>query len=118
MRASADTMPCVTVWPTPNGIADGEHEVADLQRLGIAELEHLEIDCVLQLEHGEVRARVAQHDLGLEFPPVGERHLHLGHVLDDVVVGDDEARPVDDHAGADANSGSGLGGTFGPPSPK
>jgi hypothetical protein len=54
----------------------------------------------LQPVDGEIRARIAQHDIRLEFPPVGERHLHLVHVLDHMIVRDDEARRVDDDAGA------------------
>ena len=40
-------------------------------------------------------------DLGLELALVGERDLHVGHALDDVMVGDDEAGRIDDHAGAE-----------------
>ena len=42
-----------------------------------------------------------QHDRRLELALVGERDLHLGHALDDVVVGDDEPARVDDDAGAE-----------------
>jgi hypothetical protein len=98
VRASAEMMPCVTVWPTPNGIADRQHEIADLQRVGIADLDRGEILGALQLEHGKVRARVAQQDRRLEFTLVGERDLNLGHALDDVVVGDHQPAGIDDHA--------------------
>ena len=82
-------------------IADGENEIADLELLGIAELDRRQRGGALQAEHGKVGALVAQHDLGLELAPVGERHLHLGHVLDDVVVRDDEPGGVDDHPRAE-----------------
>ena len=42
VRATADTMPWVTVWPTAERVADGEHKVADLQRVGIGEFERRE----------------------------------------------------------------------------
>src|SRR5690606_31183259 len=32
------------------------------------------------------------------FAPVGERHLHLCHALDDMVVGDDKPRRIDNDA--------------------
>ena len=73
-------------------VADGEDEIADLERLAESPSgEDVEVGDVLELQDGEVGARIAQHDLRLEFAPVGEGDLHLGHVLDDVVVGDDEA---------------------------
>ena len=37
----------------------------------------------------------------VEFALVGERDLHVAGVLDDVIVGDDEARCIDDDAGAE-----------------
>ena len=43
VRASAETMPCVTVWPTPNGLPMRQHQVADLERVGIAEIERRRI---------------------------------------------------------------------------
>ena len=83
-------------------IADGEHHVADLERVGIGELERGEA-LVLRLEaqHREIRARILEHDLGLEFALVGERDLDLVGALDDVIVGDHEAGGVDEDAGAE-----------------
>ncbi len=82
-------------------VADGDDEVADLERVRIAHLERRETVAALEAQHREVGARIAQHDLGLELAPVGERHPHLGRVLDDVKVGDDEARRIDEHARAE-----------------
>ena len=67
----------------------------------IAHLERRKTVAALEAQHGEVGARIAQHDLGLELAPVAERHPHFGRVLDDVKVGDDEARRVDEDAGAE-----------------
>ena len=83
------------------GVADGEHEIADLQALRIAELERVQRRRAFRLQHREVGARIAEHDRRLELALVGERDLHLGHALDDVVVGDDEPARVDDDAGAE-----------------
>ena len=62
----------------------------------VAEFEHREIPAALQPKHGEISARVAQHDLGVKFAPIGKRDFHLGHVFDHMVIGDDETRRVDD----------------------
>ena len=59
-------------------IADGEHDVADLQLVGIAEARPREaLAAVLEAQHGEIGARVLQHDLGVELALVGERDLDL-----------------------------------------
>ena len=42
VRATADTMPWVDGLPDRERIADGEHQVADLQRVGIGEFERRE----------------------------------------------------------------------------
>ena len=53
-------------------IADGEHEVADLQRVGIGEFERGEAFVLrLDAQHREVRAQILEHDLGFEFALVG-----------------------------------------------
>ena len=59
-------------------IADREHQVADLQLVGIAEVEHREaLVGALEAQHGEIAALVLEHDLGLELALVGERDLDL-----------------------------------------
>ena len=87
--------------PDAEGIADGEHDVTDLERVGIRQLEGREGAGALEAQHGQIGARVAQHDLRLELALVAERDLHVGHALDDVVVGHDEARGIDDDARAE-----------------
>ena len=64
-------------------IADREHDVADLQRVGIGEFERPGSArlAVLDPQHGEIGACVLEHDLGLELALVGERHLDLGRRL-------------------------------------
>ena len=53
------------------------------------------------LEHGEVGALVLEDDVGLELALVGQRDLHLGGIVDDVIVGDDQPVRADDHARAE-----------------
>ena len=57
-------------------IADREHDVADLHVVGIAELDAREsARCHPDAQHGEIGARVLEHDLGFELALVGERDL-------------------------------------------
>ncbi len=102
VRASAETMPCVTVWPTPNGLPMASTTSPTCKRVGIGEVEMREaLVRILQPQHREIAALVLEHDLGLELALVGERDLDLVGALDHVVVGDDEAGGVDDDAGAE-----------------
>ena len=102
VRASAETMPCVTVCPTPNGlpIASTTSPTCSSSELAKSSVGKRS-SCVLQAQHGEIGARILQHDLGLELALVGERDLDLVGALDDVVVGHDQAGGIDDHAGAE-----------------
>ena len=85
------------------GIADGEHQVADLHPVGVVELQVGELAArPRDAQNGEVQLVVAQDDLGIELALVGERHPDLGlaAALDDVVVGDDDAVLADEDARA------------------
>ncbi len=53
------------------GIADGDHQLADAKRRGIAEPSRLEI-AVLGHEHREVRERIAPPDAEAELASVGK----------------------------------------------
>ena len=80
--------------PDAERIADRQHQVADLQRVGVLELEIGEAPvAAFHPQHGDVGVLVLQDDLGVELAPVGERDADLGRAahLDDVVVGDDDA---------------------------
>ena len=93
-------MPCVTVCPTPNGLPTASTRSPTCSASESPSSSTCRSVAFFKPEHREIGARIAQHDLGLEFAPVRKRHLHLVHVLDDVVVGDDEARRIHDDAGA------------------
>ncbi len=83
-------------------IADRQHHVADQKLVGVRQFQHRKLLARrLQPQHGQIGAAVLQDDLGLELALVGERDLHLVGALDDVVVGHDQARRVDDHARAE-----------------
>ena len=125
VRATAETMPWVTVWPTPNGlpIASTMSPTCSSSELPKA-ITGKRSAAVLDAEHREIGARVLEHDLDLELALVGERDLHLVGAVDDVVVGDDDARGIDDDAGAERRFCSAArrtaarrsGGRTGPPS--
>ncbi len=84
------------------GIADRQHEVADLERVAVAERQRRQALAVrIDLEHGEIAVLVRQQHLRLELAPVAQHDADFLGVLDDVVVGDDEARRIDDHARAE-----------------
>ena len=72
VRASAETMPDVTVWPTPKGLPMARTRSPTARRLGIGERQRRErlLDA-LELQDREIGALVAQHDVGREFALVG-----------------------------------------------
>ena len=83
-------------------IADGEHHVADLERVRIGKFERGKALLLrLDAQHREVGARILEHHFGLELAFVGERHLDLVGALDDVVVGHHKAGGVDEHPRAE-----------------
>lgn len=82
-------------------IADGENEIADLQRIGVGEFEERKRRAVLDAHDGKIGARILQHHGGFELALVGQRHLDLVGTLDDVDVGDDQPGRIDDDAGAE-----------------
>ena len=89
-------------------VADRHHEVARLHLIRVAELDLLQRrrGLLQELDEGAVGERVAADDLGLELDVAlvtEERHFDLVGVLDDVVVGEDQALGgVDDEPGAGA----------------
>ncbi len=102
VRATAETMPWVTVWPTPNGspIASTTSPTCSSSELANSSVGKRSLDA-LDAQHGEIAALVLEHDVGWEFALVGERDLDVAGALDDVIIGDDEARRVDQDAGAE-----------------
>ena len=94
-------MPWVTVCPTAKGIADGENDVADFERIGIPQFHDGKFLAALQTQDDKVGPLITQHGLGVEFSLIGKRDLHIRHALDDMIIGDDEPRGIDEHAGAE-----------------
>ena len=88
--------------PEPEGVADGDDEVADLQRVAVSHREGGE-SVGLDPEQRDVGPRIAAEYLGLEAAVVLERDRHRLGPGDDVVVGQHVAAfRIDDHTGARA----------------
>ena len=72
VRATAETMPCVTVWPTPNGSPIASTTSPTCELVGIGEFERREaLVHALEAQHGEVAVFVLEHDFGVELALVG-----------------------------------------------
>ena len=84
------------------GIANGQHPLADLEIARAAEGDRVE-PARLDPDHRDVALRIGSLDLGGHHLSVGKDHLDLRAVLDDVVVGQDVAMIVDDHTGAETS---------------
>ena len=82
------------------GVANRDHPVADIERIGIAERKRGEV-LVFDADDRDVGELVAPHDVRRDVSPVGELHLDLGGVLDDVVVGEHQTGLVVDEPGSE-----------------
>src|SRR6201999_1320628 len=84
----------------------GEDVVADPHLVRVAKSGHRQVVDVVDLQHGQVRLRVTPDQVGGHVLAVVEHHRGLelagvvGRLGDHVVVGDDVAAAVYDHAGS------------------
>ena len=83
------------------GVADGEHALADLELVGVPQRHGLEGPVGLDLDQRDVGARVGADDPRVVLALVVEPDLDLGGAGDDVVVGQHVAVRVDDESGAE-----------------
>ena len=101
-RCRALTIPAVTVRSSPNGFPIATTGSPTRTSVGVTEWERSErARGRVHAEHCKIRRRVAADDFGLDRVAVGEADRDLVRALDDVVVGDDVPRLVDDEAGAE-----------------
>ncbi len=83
-------------------IADRQHHVADLQRVGVGEVERRKtLLRALDAQHRKIAALVLENNIGVEFALVGQRDFHFAGAFDHVIIGDDQTRGVDQHSGAE-----------------
>jgi hypothetical protein len=82
-------------------IAQGQDQVADLQLLLVVDGHDRQLLALgVDLQHGQVGARIVQQHRGRELAAVGQLDGDVAHALDIVVVGDDHPVGADDGAGA------------------
>ena len=82
-------------------IADRDHPFAEPQLVGIAELHRDQRLVRLEFQHRQIGLLVDADQLGLELAAVVHDDVDLVGIRDDVIVGHDDARGVDDEAGAE-----------------
>ena len=99
-RPLALMMPIVTVWPTPERIAEGKHDVTDLDVIGIGERECGEVVRV-DLQHRKIARRIRADQLRVDAAPIGELDRDVFRSVDHVVIGQDVAVGAYDDAGAE-----------------
>ena len=87
--------------PDAKGIADRKNDVADFEGIRVPQVHDGKFLVAFQTQHDKVGPLITQHGLGVEFALIGKRDLHLGHAFDDMIIGDDEPRGIDKHAGAE-----------------
>ena len=81
------------------GVADGQHFLADLQAAGIPQWERGQASRArINSQHRQVGQRVEPHNFCFKAAAVGQCHLDLAGVRHHVVVGDDVAALVDQEA--------------------
>src|SRR6267154_1492212 len=86
--------------------ANGQHPIADLHAIGVAELRNGQLFIRFNFDHGEVGILIHAHNFsGVLLRAAAQLHLNLGGLLDHVIVGEDVAALVNDHAGAKAALG-------------
>ncbi len=83
------------------GIADGDHKLADADGAGIAELGMDEV-VRMQPQDGEIAVGIVADEIGRERSSVGESGLYRGRAMHHVAVGEHEAVGRKDHARAGA----------------
>ena len=84
------------------GVADRDHRLARHQVGRGADVDHRQLASGVDLDDGQVGLGVERSSLATSVLLVGQRDLDLPDAVDDVMVGEDVAAFVDDHAGAHA----------------
>ena len=90
--------------PHAEGVANGQHLVADLQGVGAAQHDHRKAVQV-DLEHGQVGIGVCANDFGPGMTAIVQNDFDFVGTLNHMVVGQDVAAGADDHATAQADLG-------------
>ena len=93
VRASAEMMPLVTVWPTPNGLPMASTTSPTSSLSLSANCRNGKSLPPFSIFSTARSVRSSWATIGVELALVGQRHadLRIGAALDDVRVGDDDA---------------------------
>src|SRR4029453_2007245 len=86
--------------PESKRVADGEHDVADLQAIRSAERDGGEI-LAIGLEYREIGLRIGAFNVRAYLPSVGEHQFDVVGPVDDMMVREDVTFPCDDDARAE-----------------
>ena len=93
-------------------IANSQNQIADANIITVAECESWKLGRrVLQFQNGKVCARIIQHELGLKLATVRQHDGQLLRAVDNMMIGHNQPRTVNNHAraqrllGAPAGSG-------------
>ena len=100
-RPVALTMPCVTVWLSPNGLPIAS-TTSPARSSSERPIGMTGGSLSRHAQNRQIGVRVHADDLGRGDAPVRQLHADLIRALDDMVIGDDVTGPIDDHAGAEA----------------
>ena len=76
--------------------------VADIGLLGVAPRHARQSFLAFHLDHGNISQFVATQHLGGQLAPIGQQDDDLVGVIDNMVVGDDDAGRIDDEPGPGA----------------
>ena len=87
----------------PDGVADRQHDVADLEPVGAAERHDRDTVLEIDAQHRQVGVGIAADDARIGDAPVRELHADRVGIRDHVVVCDDVPWRIDDHAGSQAS---------------
>ena len=99
-------------------VADGDHELATFEALGIAKRRRRERHRLVDPDQGKIGVGIVADQAGVEILTVRGRHLNArgsagGTGAGNVAVGEDEAIRRDDDAGTGAAAGLGRPGSAG-----
>ena len=81
-------------------VADRDHPVPNTLFATVAERDIRQRFIGVDLQQREIGFRVAPNDFRREALTIGQCYLNVMRVIDDVVIGDDVARRIDQEAGA------------------
>ena len=96
-RPLALTIPVVTVWLSPKGLPMARTQSPTLDLVGVAQLRRRKVLLGLDLQHRQIRFRIAADDLGLVLLFVPHRDSHFFGPVHHVVIGQNVAVRADDH---------------------